>query len=104
MFRHPIAIDQSDIDHMGHVNNAVYLNYFEEARDLVMVDLFGPEALDFVLAHVDIDFRSESPRTTICTRAPALARCITAWPAELPAPITTTSWPPHEIASERPAP
>jgi acyl-CoA thioesterase FadM len=24
-----------------------------------MVDLFGPEALDFVLAHVDIDFRNE---------------------------------------------
>jgi acyl-CoA thioester hydrolase len=47
------------MDAYQHVNNAVYLNYFEEARDTVMVDLFGEEALDFVLAHVDIDFRHE---------------------------------------------
>jgi len=47
------------MDAYQHVNNAVYLNYLEEARDTVMVGLFGPEALDFVLAHVDIDFRSE---------------------------------------------
>lgn len=47
------------MDAYQHVNNGVYLNYFEEARDTVMVSLFGPEALDFVLAHVDIDFRSE---------------------------------------------
>lgn len=47
------------MDAYQHVNNAVYLNYFEEARDTVMVGLFGPEALDFVLAHVDIDFRNE---------------------------------------------
>ena len=25
MFRHPVAIDPADIDHMGHVNNSVYL-------------------------------------------------------------------------------
>jgi len=31
MFRHPIAIDQADIDHMGHVNNAVYLKWVQEA-------------------------------------------------------------------------
>lgn len=47
------------MDAYQHVNNAVYLNYLEEARDTVMVGLFGPEALDFVLAHVDIDFRNE---------------------------------------------
>lgn len=47
------------MDAYQHVNNAVYLNYLEEARDTVMVSLFGPEALDFVLAHVDIDFRNE---------------------------------------------
>jgi acyl-CoA thioester hydrolase len=28
----PIAIRFNDIDLMGHVNNAVYLSYFEEAR------------------------------------------------------------------------
>ena len=54
-----VHIRWRDIDNYGHVNNAVYLNYLEEARDTVMVGLFGEEALDFVLAHVDIDFRNE---------------------------------------------
>ncbi len=31
MFRHPIAIDPADIDHMGHVNNAVYLKWVQES-------------------------------------------------------------------------
>jgi acyl-CoA thioester hydrolase len=31
IFRHPIAIKPADIDHMGHVNNAVYLNWVQEA-------------------------------------------------------------------------
>ena len=31
MFRHAIAIDPSDIDHMGHVNNSVYLKWVQEA-------------------------------------------------------------------------
>ena len=30
-FRHPVAIDPRDIDHMGHVNNAAYLNWVQEA-------------------------------------------------------------------------
>ena len=31
MFRHQIAIEPADIDHMGHVNNAVYLKWVQEA-------------------------------------------------------------------------
>jgi acyl-CoA thioester hydrolase len=31
MFRHSVAIDPSDIDEMGHVNNAVYLKWVQEA-------------------------------------------------------------------------
>ena len=31
MFRHPIAIHPGDIDHMGHVNNAVYLKWVQDA-------------------------------------------------------------------------
>ena len=31
MFRHTIAIEPADIDHMGHVNNAVYLKWVQEA-------------------------------------------------------------------------
>ncbi|PWG03033.1 acyl-CoA thioesterase [Sphingosinicella humi] len=31
MFRHPIQIAAADIDDMGHVNNAVYLRWVQEA-------------------------------------------------------------------------
>ena len=31
MFRHAVAIDPADIDHMGHVNNSVYLKWVQEA-------------------------------------------------------------------------
>jgi len=48
-----------DEDGNGHVNNAVYLNYLEEARDRVADNLFGPSAADFVIAHVSIDYLAE---------------------------------------------
>ncbi len=31
MFRYPIGIVPADIDHMGHVNNSVYLKWVQEA-------------------------------------------------------------------------
>jgi acyl-CoA thioester hydrolase len=31
MFRHQVAISPADIDHMGHVNNSVYLKWVQEA-------------------------------------------------------------------------
>jgi len=31
MYRHTIAIAPADIDHMGHVNNAVYVRWVQEA-------------------------------------------------------------------------
>ncbi|HSD49552.1 MAG TPA: thioesterase family protein [Actinomycetota bacterium] len=51
-----------DMDAYGHVNNAVYLNYLEEARDAWVGKVLGPVADDvwhFVLARVAIDFRRE---------------------------------------------
>lgn len=30
-FRHPVAIEPGDIDHMGHVNNSVYLKWVQDA-------------------------------------------------------------------------
>lgn len=51
-----------DMDAYGHVNNAVYLNFLEEARDAWVEKVLGPVAEDvwhFVLARVAIDFRSE---------------------------------------------
>ena len=31
MYRHAIGIDPADIDHMGHVNNSVYLKWVQDA-------------------------------------------------------------------------
>jgi acyl-CoA thioester hydrolase len=31
MFRYPVAISPTDIDHMGHVNNSVYLKWVQDA-------------------------------------------------------------------------
>jgi acyl-CoA thioester hydrolase len=56
-----IAIRWRDMDAYGHVNNGVYLNYLEEARDRLVQDVLGgvADTWDFVLARVAIDFRSE---------------------------------------------
>ena len=56
-----IEVRWRDIDAYGHVNNAVYLNYLEEARDAWVQKVLGSVAdtWDFVLARVAIDFRRE---------------------------------------------
>ena len=54
-----IPIRWRDVDAYGHVNNAVFLNYLEEARDRLVDSLFGDRAWDFVVARVAIDYRSE---------------------------------------------
>ena len=67
-----ITIRWSDMDAYGHVNNGVYLNYLEEARDRLAGELFGEQgSWDFVLAHVGIDFRHELTQAdgTITVRA-----------------------------------
>jgi len=51
------------MDAMGHVNNAVYLTYLEMGRIAYYTALFGSEGLsarkfNFILAHVEVDFRS----------------------------------------------
>ena len=54
-----IKIRFRDIDSMGHVNNAVYLTYFEEGRKEFIQSLFGitnPEDYNFILAHISCDF------------------------------------------------
>jgi len=43
-----------DCDAMGHVNNAVYSTFLEEAR----IDVLGG-LVQFILARVEIDFRCE---------------------------------------------
>jgi acyl-CoA thioester hydrolase len=61
----PVAIDITprfrDTDAMGHVNNAVYITYFEIVRTAYWLELTGVRRYDevpFILAHVRADFRS----------------------------------------------
>ena len=61
MLEKRIEIRWRDVDAYGHVNNAVYLNYLEEARDAWVQEVLGKvtDTWDFVLARVAIDFRDE---------------------------------------------
>ena len=53
----PIHIRWRDVDSYGHVNNAVYLTYLEEARDRwAETTLPGT---NFVIVRVAIDYRRE---------------------------------------------
>lgn len=58
-FTIPIEVRFRDIDAMGHVNNAVYSSYLEQARARYYDQVIN-EALDevnTVLAHIEIDFQ-----------------------------------------------
>jgi acyl-CoA thioester hydrolase len=53
-----IEIRWRDMDGFGHVNNAVYLTYLEEARDELYTGLLGEIVHRMVLRHTSVDFRS----------------------------------------------
>lgn len=62
MFVHTLQVRFRDLDAYNHVNNAVYLTYFEEARiafitAIGMRGLFSPER-STVIAHAEIDYRA----------------------------------------------
>ena len=61
MHERRVEIRWCDMDAYGHVNNAVYLTYLEWARDEWIQSVVGSVAdtWDFVLAHVEIDYRQE---------------------------------------------
>jgi len=63
MYRHAIEIDAADIDHMGHVNNAVYLRWVQDAVVRYWTETAPPEA---VAAHLWVALKHE-----ITYRAPA---------------------------------
>lgn len=63
----PIEVRFRDLDAMGHVNNAVYLSYFEQARLAFWLALHpgtapgeavAPERIGFVLARAECDYAS----------------------------------------------
>jgi acyl-CoA thioester hydrolase len=53
-FVHRERVRFNDRDALGHVNNAVYSTYLEQARIGVLGGL-----VEFILARVEIDFRAE---------------------------------------------
>ncbi|QIL02715.1 acyl-CoA thioesterase [Sphingomonas sinipercae] len=60
MFRHQVAITADDIDHMGHVNNSVYLRWVQDAVVDYWQSVAPPEAVArhlWVALKHDITFR-----------------------------------------------
>ena len=56
MFRHAVAISPADIDHMGHVNNSVYLKWVQDA----VVDYWQSVApADAVAKHLWVALKHE---------------------------------------------
>lgn len=58
-----LAVQFRDIDCMGHVNNAVYLSWLEQARNTAYLGMLGRSdplepgrGLDFVVARVEVDY------------------------------------------------
>jgi acyl-CoA thioester hydrolase len=56
-----IEVRWRDMDGFRHVNNAVFLTYLEECRDELMASVLGGvgDLDDFVLAHVEVDYRRQ---------------------------------------------
>ena len=75
-YSHPITVRYSDLDPQGHVNNARYLSYFEQARVAYIKHLQlwdGKSFLDFgvVLANAKVDFKipilmSDDVKVKVC--------------------------------------
>jgi acyl-CoA thioester hydrolase len=60
-FSTQIEVRFRDLDALGHVNNAVYLTYFEVARFQYWKNLFGSEAFSrhsFVVVRAECNYRS----------------------------------------------
>ena len=63
-FSHRIEVRFRDCDAMGHVNNAIYFTYFEQAR-IVLADTMGlrrsleQAGFGLILAHASCDYRAQ---------------------------------------------
>jgi acyl-CoA thioester hydrolase len=56
-FVHHETVRFRDLDAMGHLNNAVYSTFLEQAR-LAFLEPLGANVTSMILARVEIDFRS----------------------------------------------
>jgi acyl-CoA thioester hydrolase len=57
----PIEVRFRDLDGLGHVNNAVYITYFEIARTHYWRELFGTNSYEeygFLVVRTECDYRS----------------------------------------------
>ena len=59
-FEHELEVRFRDCDSFGHVNNAVYLTYLEQARFAFWQRLSGQSAVsrNIILARVECDYRT----------------------------------------------
>jgi len=54
----PVQVRFSDVDVYGHVNNVKYFEYLQEARILMVADLWrGLDPISLVVAQTDVDYR-----------------------------------------------
>jgi acyl-CoA thioester hydrolase len=51
-----VDVRYQDVDALGHVNNAIYATYLEEARVKYMQDVLGDVDIEAVIANLEIDF------------------------------------------------
>lgn len=61
VYKTTFKVPFSDIDMMGHLNNAKYLTYFETARTNMLFDFFGGfprDGVSIIIAHAEIDYKS----------------------------------------------
>jgi acyl-CoA thioester hydrolase len=82
-FRHRTSLQVRfrDIDAFGHVNNAVFFSYVEQARIRYLLDVLASgepfDRLPLILAHVALDFRSPilfGDEVTVETRVDRIGR------------------------------
>jgi acyl-CoA thioester hydrolase len=61
-FEHELEVRFRDCDGLGHVNNAVYLTYLEQARFAFWQRLTGVSDIprSFILARVECDYRVQA--------------------------------------------
>jgi len=68
LLRHRVRVRFRDCDPLGHVNNAVYLTYLEDARltlwraqigGVASADEQGRRGEGFILARAEVDFRAQ---------------------------------------------
>jgi acyl-CoA thioester hydrolase len=58
-FTHAVDVRYQDYDMLGHVNNAVYVTYMEDARTAYLAEYAGlePADIEMVVAHLEVDYR-----------------------------------------------